>query len=83
MKHCLNCFYHEIRTEQLPNGQFVRGPYCKNVECSDPVDGSAMPCALARREPAFCGIQARHWKRREEAPKEPAQVIDITEARKS
>ena len=53
-------------TDTGPRGELIRGAYCKHKECTDPVDGSPMPCAIARREGTFCGLPGRFWKMREE-----------------
>lgn len=77
MKICTDCVHHAARGVDGPMGLQV-GYLCDHKECRDPVDGSAIPCAAARRESVFCGIQARYFEQQQEEPeKEPASVIEL------
>lgn len=65
MKFCKDCNFSKKEQFQTPAGwQSVM--LCQNMECRDPVSGDMIPCEIARREQVFCGIQAKHFKQKEE-----------------
>lgn len=82
MKICAECQFSEKRGME---GMGPQGPMyqtilvCKHEECRDPVDGQyTIPCVHARKDPAFCGFNAKYYKQKEEeSAKEPASVIQL------
>jgi len=69
MKHCKKCsFSNYVAVQNGPQMQMV--DVCTNEECSNPVDGSPIPCQVARSNEVFCGIKAKYFKMVEEVVKE-------------
>lgn len=60
MKICVECNWHKRAPMQVGPGQTQMVDVCTNLKCRDPVGGEFLPCAVARRDPAFCGIKATH-----------------------
>lgn len=76
MKLCKNCEFAHKETYQHPANLSLQTIFlCANEECREPVNGDMIPCELARREQVFCGIQAKHYKLKEE--KAPTPVIEL------
>jgi hypothetical protein len=48
---------------------------CQHQECTEPVDGTALLCGIARRQPEFCGIVGKHWMKKKEPVKAPLLEI--------
>lgn len=78
MKHCVNCNYHKRDMVDFPNGQRGLAMLCQHDECTDPVDGSQIPCSVARREELFCGFKGKLFKIKEE-PQE-AKILQLVKA---
>lgn len=53
---------------------------CQHEECVDPVVGEPVPCNVARRDPAFCGVGARYYKKADETPKQEKNVIELAKS---
>lgn len=70
MKHCVNCNFYKREMVDFPNGQRGLAALCASEECTDPVDGSQIPCSIARREELFCGFKGRYFKLKEEEAKD-------------
>ena len=81
MKHCNECEFHSRQAVQIgPNpNQLGVAFVCTHKECSDPVDGSPLPCSLSRRDSIFCGITARFYKKAEAKPQTDTEtkVIEL------
>jgi hypothetical protein len=70
-----------MELQMHPNGKnYVKTFVCKNVNCSDPVDGSPIPCGLSRREITLCGLQGKYFQEQPTPAVAPAQgnVIQLT-----
>lgn len=78
MKICMECDFYKRATLQAPDGRVGMADICVNSECRDPVDGSPLPCQVARQQVAFCGIDAKHYRQKKEAPKKEASVIQLS-----
>lgn len=74
MKICKNCEYCQKGVFETAHGPQMTY-LCTNDECCDPVDGTAIPAHIARKEQVFCGIQAKYFKLKE--VKDPGPVIQI------
>ena len=75
MRYCKDCQYSKKEYVQVGN-QAGMVLVCENEECRNPVDGSAFPCDLLRREVVFCGLVGKHFKAKEE-PKQEGTVISL------
>lgn len=70
MKFCKDCNKSKKEVVQVgPNPTQLQSMLCcSDDECRNPVDGSMFPCDFVRREPAFCGITAKHFEAKPEQP---------------
>jgi len=69
-KYCKDCVFCKIDLQPHPqSGRVMRMYLCENINCSDPVDASPIPCGPARREVTLCGMHGKYHQ-----PK-PDQVI--------
>lgn len=70
-KYCKDCSFCHVDMQVHPNGKnYIKTYVCSNVNCSDPVDASPIPCGLARREITLCGLQGKYYQE-QPAQKEP------------
>lgn len=71
MKHCKDCdFSHKEPVQMGPQG--LQMTYiCKHEECSDPVTGDPLPAQIVRGNPAFCGLNGKYFKLKEQKPDTP------------
>lgn len=74
MKFCKDCSSCHKEGMTTPSG-FKVISLCANMECRDPVDGSMIPCQIARQEQVFCGIQAKYFSKKEEPVSAPLVEI--------
>lgn len=74
MKICKECVYSQNEVAQGPGG-YQNMLVCTHGECRDPVEGGAIPCAIARRELAFCSIKGTYFEPK--ADIEDAQIISL------
>lgn len=82
-KTCVDCHHSHRETFQTPQG-FINGYLCNNPDLSDPVNGEPLACQVVRSNSEFCGINGKHWKKREEAAiiseSPPNNVIQLAKA---
>lgn len=76
MKICRDCEFHKRGVVQMGPQQGLMD-VCTNSECRDPVEGNPLPCQVARQQLVFCGFEAKYFKKKEEAPKQDASVIQL------
>lgn len=65
MKHCTKCEFFKEDFQKHPSGQLLKALVCLHKECSDPVDGSPIPCSISRRESGLCGLIGKYYKEKE------------------
>lgn len=72
MRHCVSCeFFTKEPTLDPRSGQQYMGAFCTHQECTDPVDGSAIACNLARTRDEFCGFKGKYFAKAKEPEKAP------------
>ena len=79
-KYCQDCSFCHVDMQVHPNGKnYIKTYVCSNVNCSDPVDASPIPCGLARREATLCGLQGKYYQeaKQPEATPEQGNVIQL------
>ena len=70
-KYCRDCEF--CKMEYMPQGKHYITMYlCGNINCSDPVDASPIPCGIARKESILCGMQGKYHQPKA-TPKAPEQ----------
>ena len=68
-KYCKDCSF--VKIEMMSDGKHFQKMFlCGNINCSDPVDASPIPCGLARREVTLCGLHGKYYQE-QPAQKEP------------
>ena len=78
MKHCIKCEFHHRAAVPMQGGQMGMVDMCAHHECSNPVDGSALPCGAARQSVEFCTMKARYFKEKQpDQPKPEGKVIQL------
>ena len=75
-KYCKECVFCKIEYMQHKQG-YVATYLCGNINCSDPVDASPIPCGIARKESILCGMQGKYYQAKPKAPTEPGTVIQL------
>lgn len=80
MKTCVSCKFKKEESFQMPDGRYQMMFICHHEECIDPVVGEPVPCNVARRDPVFCGVNARYYIKLEEKPKQEKNVIEIAKS---
>ena len=69
-KYCKECIF--CKMEYIPQGKGYAQMYlCGNINCSDPVDASPIPCGIARKESILCGMQGKYHQPVKPAPTAP------------
>ena len=76
-KYCKDCNFFKTDLQAHPSGQYIKTYLCLNVNCSDPVDASPIPCGFARREATLCGLQGKYFQKKEEEVKKEGNVIQL------
>ena len=76
-KYCKDCSFFRTDLQAHPNGQYIKTYVCNNINCSDPVDASPIPCGFARREATLCGLQGKYFQKKEEEVKHENNVIQL------
>lgn len=80
-RFCVNCVYAQEVFGTGPQGQMFKNLVCTNGFCGDPVTGESIPCALSRRESAFCGIEGRFYEKKEAQPEpEKAPLLELVKS---
>jgi hypothetical protein len=78
MKFCRDCNFKIEKSIPGPDGRIITGIwFCKHEECADPVIGEALPCVRARQDQAFCGLNGRYFKVKEQPIEELRQDNNI------
>ena len=77
MKHCSDCQFHERAAVPMQGNQMGMMDVCTHEECSNPVDGAVLPCGMVRQNVDFCGIKAKHFKKKEHEPTPQGKVIQM------
>lgn len=82
MKHCVNCEYHTLVTQEVPapGGRMgmARIHACKHEECSNPVTGEPIGCDVARQDARFCDWEAKFFKLKEVKPEAQKSLIEVS-----
>ena len=76
-KYCRDCVSFKTDLQPHPNGQYIKMYLCLNVNCSDPVDASPIPCGVARREAILCGMLGKYYEKKKEVAKQEDNVIQL------
>ena len=77
-KYCKDCSF--VKIEMMNDGRHFQKMFlCGNINCSDPVDASPIPCGLARREATLCGLQGKYYQeeKKPETTPETGNVIQL------
>ena len=76
-KYCRDCSF--VKIDLMSDGKHFQKMFlCSNINCSDPVDASPIPCGLARREPTLCGLQGKYYQEEpKKATPETGNVIQL------